>query len=170
MTNCLPKKIREIKVAYSDPADEGIDNHSVPFAVISKGLIYINDVIFTQENLTITRPIIAERVKQYDLDEMFIESNNHGAMFIRDLREEVECPIMAVRNQTNKTGRILAQEGYVRKYFRFKRSPLPESDYDKFMQQTWKFLRDGTYKKDDAPDSLAGLCFMIRRNYGDIFE
>ena len=137
---------------------------------MNASLVYINDVVFTRQNLTEVTPILVERINQWKLDELFIESNNHGAMFIRDLRELIECPVFGLRNTTNKMARILAQEGYVRKYFRFKRDVLPDSDYDKFIQQIWKCLRDGSYKKDDAPDSLAGLCFMIRRNYNYIFE
>lgn len=160
----------EIRLGYSDPADEGKDNHSVPFAVISGGLVYVHDVIFTQMNLTDIQPTLVERIKQHEIDELFLEVNNAGALFRRDLAEQIECPIFGLKNTTNKMSRILAQEGWVRKYFRFRQDYLPESDYDKFIQQVWRILRDGSYKKDDAPDSLAGLCFMIRRNYLSLFE
>ena len=165
-----PESTWDIRLGYSDPADVGIDNHSVPFAVISGGLVYVHDVIFSQLNLTEIQPTLVERIKQHKIDELFLEVNNAGALFRRDLAEQIDCPIFGLKNTTNKMSRILAQEGWVRQYFRFRQDSLPESDYDKFLQQVWRILRDGTYKKDDAPDSLAGLCFMIRRNYLSLFE
>ncbi len=68
---------------------------------------------------------------------------------------------------------MLAQEGYIKKYFRFRKDFAPDTPYDKFMQQIWRLLRDGSVKKDDAPDSLCGGAFMIRRDFGytiDNFE
>lgn len=166
----LPKREQwELIIAYGDPADSGIDNHSMPFAVVCGGDVYIPDVIFTQKNLTETKPIVVARCEQWEVDEVFVESNNHGAPYIRDLRESIMVGVTGIRNTTNKAARIIAQEGFIKKHFLFKSHIEPDSEYDKFMRQIWRFLRDGSYKKDDAPDSLAGLSFILRRNFNNYF-
>ena len=160
----------EISLAYGDPADAGLDNHSMPFAVISGGFFYVSDVIFTQDNLTAVKPRVISKLNQWKTDQAFIEANNHGAPYIRDLRELVDIQIGAIKNTTQKAFRIIAQEGFINLHFKFKRNVNADSEYDKFMRQVWRFTRDGKYKKDDAPDSLAGLSFIIRRNFGYFFN
>ncbi len=156
---------------YSDPADEGIDHHSMPIGIISGGVVYVDDVLFTRDNLTVASPQILAKIDiWYPVNQMWIESNNHGAMFIRDLRQKTDTPIYGLKNTTNKIRRMLAQEGWVKENVKFKRKFAVESQYDKFMTQIWKILRDGTIKKDDAPDSISGAAFMIRRNYGYLFS
>ena len=164
-----PREQWELSIGYGDPADEGIDHHSMPFAVVSGGAVYVHDVMFTQKNLTDAKPIVVAKTSQYECDEIFIESNNHGAPYIRDLRELILVGVTAIRNTTNKSARIIAQEGFIKLHFRFRSHSEPDSEYDKFMRQIWRYLRDGSYKKDDAPDSLAGLSFILRRNFMNYF-
>jgi len=169
--NLPPKEKWDLVLAYSDPADEGQDNHSIPFAIVAEKQVFINDWILTQENLTIVHPILVKEANERNLDALFVESNSFGALFIRDIREEIICPVTGVKNTTNKKGRMLAQEGFIKKYFRFKRNTTAGSDYDRAMRVVTKVQRENvTKEEDDAPDSICGLAFMIRRNYMYLFD
>lgn len=161
----------DLVLAYSDPADEGKDNHAIPFAIIAKKQVFINDFILTQENLTVVEPILIKEANERKLDALFVEANNFGALFIRDIRPHIICPVSSVYNTTNKKGRMLAQEGFVKKYFRFKKVVTADSDYDRAMGLITRIQREKvTDEKDDAPDAICGLAFMIRRNYGYLFD
>jgi len=160
----------ELKFIYSDPADEGIDNHSAPICVISGGVVYVADVIFTQDNLTVVEPQLLAKIDEYKADQVFIESNNAGALFIRDLRQKTSVPVYGMKNTANKMSRMLAQEGFVKQHFRFKKNFNPQSPYGLFMKQLWNILKNGQEKKDDAPDSIAGASFIVRRNYGNMIN
>jgi len=165
----LPEK-RDLCLIISDPADEGIDHHSAPVLIVSEGIVYVEDVIFTQDNLTLVEPQLLAFDERFKPDMMFIESNNAGALFIRDVRQHTKTSIYAVNNTTNKVVRMLAQEGFVKENFRFKKEYNPHSPYGKFMKQIHNILRNGQEKKDDAPDSIACGAFILRRNYQYLFD
>lgn len=168
-TELPPKDKWDIVAFYSDPADEGMDHHSMPVLILCEQKVYVADVMFTQDNLTVAEPIVVKKAREWNPDIIWIESNNHGAIFIRDLRKKVECSVYGIRNQTKKVSRMLAQEGFVKDRFMFKRDFNPQGEYGKFMKQIWNILRSGEETKDDAPDSIAGAAFMMRRNYSYLF-
>jgi predicted phage terminase large subunit-like protein len=165
----LPDKI-DLCIIVSDPADEGIDYHSAPVLLVSNGIVYVEDVIFTKDNLTLVEPQIIAFDKRYKPDLIVIESNNAGALFIRDLRKKISTSIFALKNTTNKIVRILAQEGFIKENFRFKKEYPANSPYALFMKQIHNILRNGQEKRDDAPDSIASGAFMLRRNYQALFD
>lgn len=165
-----PEEEIEVRVAFSDPADEGTDHHAVCFGVISKGKVYVHDVMFTKDNLTEVEPQLLAKLEEYKIDQCWIETNNAGALFLRDLRNKTSVSIGGLKNTTNKIARMLAQEGFVKNHFLFKKDIPSESEYHKFMKQVWNILKNGKETKDDAPDSIAGLSFMVRRNYSGLFD
>jgi len=156
----------ELVVEYADTADEGDDNYSQPVGKIKGGKVYITDVIFSQKNLTVLEPLVLDALKKNKTHSLFIESNNAGASFIRNLREKTNVPISGVKNTAPKLSRILAESGFIEKYFYFLDPSLQSPEYQKFYKQIIRYLKNGgNNQKDDAPDSLAGLSFIIRRNY-----
>ena len=66
--------------------------------------------------------------------------------------------------------RILMQESFIKDHFIFRAEFAPDSEYGKFMKQIWKYLRNGKEKRDDAPDSIAGLAYVIRTFYGHLIH
>jgi predicted phage terminase large subunit-like protein len=115
------------------------------------------------ENLSVNEVVIKERLERHKIDQCFVEANSFGAYFIRNIREQNEhVPITAIKNQTNKHGRILAQSGFILEFFVFPENPNEE--LSKFIRQMTSVSVD-TKDGDDAADSIAGLAAAIRRNY-----
>lgn len=158
-----------VTVAYADTADEGDDHFSMPIAKVVNGKVYIVDVVFNQSNLTINHDLVLAKIKERGIDHLYIESNNAGASFIRNLRESSSCSISAVKNTANKQQRIFAESGWVENNFYFKKSP--EDEYYKFFKQLTRYTKNGgSNQKDDSPDSIAGLSWCFRRYFIDLFE
>jgi predicted phage terminase large subunit-like protein len=158
-----------VTVAYADTADEGDDHFSMPIAKVVNGKAYIVDVVFNQSNLTINHDLVLAKIKEHGIDHLYIESNNAGASFIRNLRESSSCSISAVKNTANKQQRIFAESGWVENNFYFKKSP--EDEYYKFFKQLTRYTKNGgSNQKDDSPDSVAGLSWCFRRYFIDLFE
>jgi len=154
-----------VYVYFADTADEGDDYYSGPYAMIHKGLIYIIDATFNRYNLTDNEPILLAKMIEYNFDRVWIESNSFGAYFVRNIRKEdkTKTPVRGLKNASNKMLRILAESGYILQNFRFPKHS-PSDEYDKFFLQVCNLLKTGS-KHDDAPDSLAGMSFMIRRDF-----
>lgn len=152
-------------LGYCDVKDEGTDFLSFPFAKIYKGKVFITDVIFTQDTVDTTIPQSAALFKQLDANYVRVEKNNQGGGFIRDLRKMVPAhKVLSVHNTATKLSRIWNEYAFVMKYCYFlaDKDIVPGSDYDKFMNNLCSYMKDGSSKVDDAPDSLAGLCRFIQ--------
>ncbi|WP_159522847.1 hypothetical protein [Sunxiuqinia indica] len=178
-----------IELFYGDTADEGEDNYSMPMAKIINGKVYIHDVIFAQDNLSAIEPRIIVAVGDHSPVKVFIEANNAGSLHIKDLRKNIPAyqnvinkrlaksgkskmstKVHGVKNTTNKLIRILSQEGFIKDHFVFRAEIVPDSEYGKFMKQIWRYLKNGKEKRDDAPDSIAGLAYVVRTFYGQLFN
>ena len=152
-----------VNLIYADPADEGNDHFAAPIGRLVGNYFYVTDAIFNMENLSVTEVVIKERLDRHKIDQCFVEANNFGAYFIRNIREQNQhVPITAIKNQTNKHGRILAQSGFILEFFMFPENPNEE--LSKFIRQMTSVSVD-TKDGDDAADSIAGLAAAIRRNY-----
>jgi PBSX family phage terminase large subunit len=152
-----------VNLAYVDCADSGGDHFAAPIGRLIGNHFFVTDAIFNLENLNVNEAVVKERIQRHKIDKIFIESNSFGAYFKRNLREQnPNTPIDAVKNTTNKHGRILAQSGYIIEFFVFPQEPNEE--LSKFIRQVCSLNIDSK-TGDDAPDSLAGLAACIRRNY-----
>ena len=152
-----------INIFYADPADEGLDKYSTPIGRIVGDKVYILDARFNTFNVTDNEPIILAMIETEKIDRGWIETNNFGASHLRTIRKQTSVPIRGVNNQQNKMLRILKESGYILKNFYFPKIH-PSVEYTKFFNDLIRLLKTGK-KNDDAADSLAGLCFMARRDF-----
>lgn len=175
-----------IEIFYGDTADEGDDYYSMPMAKIVNGKVYVHDVLFDKSNLSAIEPQIIVKVGEHKPVKVFIEANNAGALHIRDMRKNIpeyfrtigkvskikptHTQVIGIKNTTNKLIRILSQEGFIKKYFVFRAEHKPDSEYGMFMKQIWRYLKNGKETRDDAPDSIAGLAYVIRAHYSNFFD
>jgi predicted phage terminase large subunit-like protein len=169
-TRLPDKELWELIIMYSDPADEGNDYHSAPIGIVCNKMVYIVDPIFTKDNLTDVQPQLKQNIKHWKIDMLVVETNSAGALFVRDLREQIDIDILGINNSTNKIGRMLAQEGFVKKHFLFQKEYDINSPYAKFMKQIHNILRNGKEKADDGPDSISGMAFILRKMYQYMFD
>jgi len=160
-----------VPVFYADPADTGDDNYSMPIGVIANGKVYIDDVLFTQDNLNQVEPQVVHLVNKYLPSKLFIETNSFGRLHMTNIKTQVRrTTVRGVRNVSNKISRILAEEGWIKENFVFRKDYRPQSPYENFMKQIWWCLKNGKETRDDAPDSIAGLSQAIRHFYRAMFK
>ena len=153
---------------YTDTADEGSDYLcSIDYAICSDDKAYILDVIYTQDAMEITEPLVAGMLTKDDVNYAVIESNNGGKGFARNVericRENNNNHTMFKRfTQTkNKVSRILTGATGVMQNVVF-----PEdwkSRYPKFYKDVTQFQRLGKNKHDDCVDVLTGIYEQLRK-------
>lgn len=159
-------------VGFTDTADKGSDSLSSPIGRIYSGYTYITDVVFTQDGVEITEPLVAQQIIDTKCDIMKIESNNGGSSFARNVRKLIKgkspCSVIEETTTQNKETRILMSAGYIKEHFYFRSDYLPGSDYDKFMRALTSYVKLGKNKHDDAPDSITGLAEYVKyRAFGN---
>lgn len=151
-----------------DVAWGGGDSLSMPFAyVYDDGSVYIDDVIFSKGDKTVTRPIVVGKMKHHLPVKSKFEANNGGDEYADkvdgDLREaDIHLNIFSKKAPTNvsKVTRIVQYAPDIKKwYFRDGRHRTPE--YQAFMNELTLFVENGKNPHDDAPDSLAQLAEMM---------
>ncbi len=152
-----------INVCFADTADEGLDHYSCPFGRVVGNKVYIYDAIFNIHNLTQNEPIIVSRMEHHNISRGWVEMNNAGSYHLRTLRDLTKVPLFGLIQKRNKMLRILDESGFILKHFYFP-SKSPSQEYDRFYRQLVALLKTST-KNDDAADSLAGLCHMVRREF-----
>ena len=160
------------KLAFIDVADSGTDNHSVPVGYLVGNKIYIQDVLFTtkgtDENVEMTAKLLNKHLPEY----VRIESNFGGGMYTQLLSAKVNSGIglLAIRAKSNKHSRITTMAGFIKEYCYFRSDYDHISYYYRFMKNLNEYLKNGKAEHDDAPDSLEGLCAMIKAFYPHLYS
>jgi predicted phage terminase large subunit-like protein len=157
-------------IGATDPADSGTDYLSGLIGKRIGDYTYITDVIYTQDNVDITEPKLAQTIIDTKCQLMVIESNSAGKSFARNVRNLLKskfcsCKIFDKLNTTNKETRILMASGYVKSNFYFRNDYMVGSDYDKFMRALTSYVKMGKNKNDDAPDSTTILAQYMQENF-----
>jgi predicted phage terminase large subunit-like protein len=152
-----PRFLPTIK-AVVDTADEGSDFLcSIVYAPTSSG-IYLLDVYYTQAGMEVTEEETARQMKSYNVQECFIESNNGGRSFARNVerisREHQNWGTKFTwRHQNkNKESRIFTQAAEVQNMIYY-----PENwqkMWPLFAKAVKSFLSEGGNSHDDGPDAL----------------
>ena len=160
-----------IKVmAYCDTADQGTDYLcSIVFGILAENPrdIAILDVIYTQEPMEITEPMVAQQLCEgYPLrvSTAHIESNNGGRGFARAVQEIVRRMGGATQvgwftQHQNKKARILTAAPWLMAH-----CLMPEHWADRwpeFWRSIVTFTSDCNAEHDDAEDALTGVCEIM---------
>lgn len=152
---------------YTDTADTGSDFLCSISYVVNGGYAYIVDIIYDDRKNEITEPIVAQSLWQSQVNVCFVESNNGGRAFSRNI-ERISRELGNGRLQMkpfnqgkNKTARILSNSSNVINHIL-----MPEgweSRYKKFHKDVTGFLAKGKNAHDDAPDTLTGIFEKLDR-------
>ncbi|MGL4107255.1 phage terminase large subunit [Clostridium sp. LP20] len=150
-------------IAFGDTADKGTDSLSFPVGLIYGKDVYVKDVVFTQEPVEISEPLVAGAIIRNKVEAARFEANNGGHQYSRNIRRLIEgesdCVVISKMNMQNKETRILMESGYVKEHFYFLDTEdiEPGSDYDRFFRELTSYMRLGKNPHDDATDSITGL-------------
>lgn len=118
----LPREI-VARASYTDTADTGDDYlASVAYAVDTDGIVYITDMVYTQEAMETTERLVAEMLMRNDTRRAYIESNNGGRGFARSVqRLAPHVKVEWFHQNGNKEARILSNSATVIHALRFPR-------------------------------------------------
>lgn len=156
-------------VGYTDTADEGTDYLASLTGKIKGEFVYITDVVFTQEPIEITEPLVAQMIIDTNQNKHIVESNAGGKSFAVNVKKLItgssKCYVQSIPQTKNKETRILMKSGQIKQYFFFRNDYEVGSDYDKYMKQLTSYVKLGNNSHDDAPDATTGLAenFLIKR-------
>lgn len=166
------KENSESCLSYIDVADEGDDFFCQLFVQVFRHRVFVIDVIFSQDNLKIMQPLSIAKIKEHNPDYVRVESNGQGAVFGKNLQEKIDpSKILMITSSTNKHTRILMQYGFITNYFYFPldKEIVPSSDMDLYLKYLCKYMKDGSFKKDDAPDATSGQALMCKSFLPELF-
>ena len=169
--NSLINKI----MAYCDTADTGDDYLCcIIFGVYDKEA-YVLDVIYTKASMEITEPMTAKALYDNNVNLAYIESNNGGRGFARNvgniLRNQYNsnrCIINWFHQSQNKQARILSNSTWVTQHIYFPynwKNRFPEYYKDMF-----KYQKEGKNRHDDAPDATTGVAEIIIEKTGKTID
>ena len=170
-------------VASCDPAFGGGDSASMPICLVHEnGNKYIIDWVHDKRTVKYTVPKICDMIQKYNITELRFEKNNGGALFMEDVKEEIQnrgyfhckCYEKAAPVKIHKEDKIKAYADWIKDNFiflmpnkgitadgAFKRS----DDYQKALMETEMFTAEGKNSSDDAPDALTQLAMIFENKF-----
>lgn len=162
-------------IAYVDTADTGSDFLCMIIAAEFEKELYILDVYYTQDDMSITEKKTAEILNKTQLKFGFpidchIESNNGGRTFARTVERILysdfknrKVNIKWFTQNKNKHSRIISHASFVQNHVYF---PLNwKGKFRDFYDDIYKFQSDPKANKhDDCADVLTGICEVIEQN------
>ncbi len=157
---------------YTDSADTGFDFLcSICFDAHDDGY-YVTDVLYTKRAMEYTEPAQANMLKRNSTDICFIESNNGGRAFARNVEKES----MAIGNRKtrfvtfsqskNKMIRIFTRSNEVNNKLVFPSDW--EQRWPEFSHDLRYFRKEGYAAHDDAPDACTGIIEKCEEWLGNV--
>lgn len=158
---------------YVDTADTGSDYLCAICFINTPELIYVIDILYTQEPMEKTEVLLAKMLTENSISECLIESNNGGRQFARNVKRitratlhNFKTAINTFTQTKNKAARIFSNSALVNSDVAF------PANWDKKWREFYNAIT--TYRKDnkrraahdDAPDALTGVIEMRLRKAG----
>lgn len=145
--------------AYVDTADQGDDYLcAIIYGVTSSYEYEVIEVIYTQDGMEVTEPLLVGALLHNQVNNTMIESNNGGRGFARnvDRMTDYRCGVRWFHQSDNKEGRILSNATNVTRLI-----SMPHDWYARwpiFYKHITQFKRlFKANKHDDAPDTITGI-------------
>lgn len=147
---------------YTDTADTGTDFLCSINYFVFQDEAYITDLVFTDEPMEVTEPAVADLLYYGDVSDAYIESNNGGRGFARNVESIIKQKFgsnkvsITPKTQThNKESRILASSSWVQNHVYMPKGWKVR--FPGFYKQVMSYQRKGRNAHDDAVDVLAAI-------------
>lgn len=149
-----------------DPSWGGGDYVAAPVVVQYGNDLFVPAVVYSNEDKTVTQPMLAGMVKKFDVTAMKIEGTRTTASYGEELDKRLRSEGKRVNMQINtshftgtgKRDRIIARAPDIRERMVFLQDGLRSKEYTAFMQNLYSFtFNSKPNKHDDAPD----VCAMV---------
>lgn len=155
-----------------DPAFGGGDYVAAPVCYQYGDDIYVPAVVYTNEDKTVSQPLLVATAIKYGVQAMQIEANKSLESYVDGIRDEfkkrnykLNITSKAASTTQSKYFRILDKAPDIRDNMVFLESGKRTRDYELFMQSVFAMKQYmAKNQHDDAPDSLAMAIEMVRRN------
>lgn len=156
-------------IMAGDIAFGGGDYTSVPVCYQFGEAFYIHDVVYSDGEKNVTRPLIVNKAINNKVGRIRLEATKTTEDYVDILREmfkkanyRINIESKAPSSRTSKDERIRNSAPEIREFY-FLEDGKRSSEYQKFMESVYSFrLGNRNPKKhDDAPDSLAMVCDAI---------
>jgi predicted phage terminase large subunit-like protein len=165
MTYELGTQPQFIKVwNYTDTADTGEDYLcSIVFGETADHRAYILDLVYTQEQMDTTEPLIADLLDRNKVNVARIESNNGGRGFARNVMREINGQTVVdwFYQSDNKQARIYSNSAWVQANVFY-----PEnwkSRWPEYAEAMKRYQSKGKNAHDDAPDATTGIAETLAK-------
>lgn len=162
----IPRGAYHLRRAYVDTADTGADYLCAILYEETDTAVYVLDVLYTQKPMEETEPRLAELLTKWEIKECFIESNNGGRGFARNVEGQLrrggnhKTRITPFTQTANKATRILVHSASVQNMIHM---PVGwERNFHEFATALSGYIKAGKNPHDDAPDALTGIIERLR--------
>lgn len=168
----LPDVEPDRKLAVCDVAWGGGDSVAMPVAYVYGTEVYVQDVVFSGKDKTVTQPLVAGTLRQHMPQQVRFEANNGGAEYADKVDEllrasgaHINITSRRAPTTTSKMARIIRFAPDIKR-FHFVDDKHSSAEYKAFMREVTSFVVTGKNAHDDAPDSLAQLADFVSGSYG----
>lgn len=155
------RRLAKFKGNYTDSADTGYDYLcSICFDAHPEGY-YVTDVLYTKRPMEYTEQAMAQMLCKADTDIAFVESNNGGRTFMRNVEritrsyENRRTRFVGFTQTRNKQIRIFTLSGEVNNMIIFPSNW--EQRWPEFAHGVKHFRKEGINAFDDHVDALTGI-------------
>lgn len=145
-----------------DPAFGGGDFVASPVCYQYGEDIYVHDVVYDNNDKSITQPLLVNAVMKHNVKAMRVEANKSTESYkegieimLRDKGCRINITSKAAPTDKSKNQRIFDKAPDIRERMIFREVGKRSKEYDLFMQNVFSFKMFGKNKNDDAPDSLS---------------
>lgn len=164
----VPYTRTRIKKTYTDTADQGTDYLcSIAYDETETGM-YVTDVIYTQDGMEATEPLVARQLYQENVSIARFESNNGGRSFARNVEQQTilagntKTTVLWFHQSNNKHVRIFTNAASVQNLIHFPEDW--EKRWPKFAKHVKNYMATGKNTHDDAEDTLTGMVEYFGRD------
>ena len=161
----LPEEKPDRKFMAVDPAWGGGDYVAAPICYQYGDEIYVVDVVYSNEDKTITQKLIGLAAVRNNVDSIKIEANKTTMdyrigveKYLDDHYKHCTLTFKSAPTDKAKEQRIFDKAPDIREHFIFLEEGKRSKEYSLFMQNVYSFKITGRNKHDDAPDSLCMAC------------
>jgi predicted phage terminase large subunit-like protein len=169
----LPDTVVAIR-AECDPADTGTDYLCmIVYAETRDKFAYVLDVLYNNQKVEVTMPLMAEMLVEHKTRELVGENNNGGRLLFKILKDHMEKNMHWYRtnirsepttSKMNKESRINNMSSVVQN-----RIFMPhnwEKRFDTFAKDVYSYISGGKNAHDDAPDCLTRIAERLTEHGG----